>query len=374
MSSLALGTFAVGTDAFVVAGFLPTMSTDLDVSVAVAGQSVTVFAVAYAVLSPVLASLTATIPRRRLLVLALSVLALASLGSALAPTFAVLMATRIVAAAGAAAYTPNAGAAAATLVPLEKRGRALALVVSGLTIATALGVPLGTVAARVMGWRLALAAVALLCAAIAVLLLLLLPRLDGGAPVPLRARFAVLRNPTVRTLLPVTILGMTAAYTAYAYAVPAFASVGIPADGSPWILFAYGVGAVIGAQTSGRLADRYGGTRILIAGYAVMACGLAAFGALSASSLVVPALVAVLALVWGASSWCQSPPLQLRLINAAPEQASLVIAFNASSIYIGIGTGTAIGGLAGAANVPAMFLTGAAIAVVTGAWVLATRD
>src|SRR5699024_7632379 len=130
-----------------------------------------------------------------------------------------------------------------------------------------------------------------------------------------------------------TILGMTAAYTAYAYAVPAFVAVGIPADGSPWMLLAYGVGAVIGAQSSGRLADRYGGTRVLIAGYTVMTLGLAAFGTLAATPLVIPPLVALLALTWGASSWCQSPPLQLRLIDAAPEHASLVIAFNASSIY-----------------------------------------
>ncbi|NUR91732.1 MAG: MFS transporter, partial [Nonomuraea sp.] len=88
--TLALGTFAVGTDAFVVAGFLPAMAADLGVSPAAAGQSVTVFAVAYAAGSPILATLTARLPRRTLLVAALAVLGLANLGSALAPSLAVL--------------------------------------------------------------------------------------------------------------------------------------------------------------------------------------------------------------------------------------------------------------------------------------------
>ena len=129
---LATGTFAVGTDAFVVTGFLPKMARTLDVSPQAAGQSVTVFAVAYAVLSPVLATLTARVPRRVLLVCALVVLGLANIGSALAPSYGVLVATRVLAAFGAASYTPNAGAAAAALVQPAQRARALAIVLGGL--------------------------------------------------------------------------------------------------------------------------------------------------------------------------------------------------------------------------------------------------
>src|SRR5690348_6008651 len=113
---LALGTFAVGTDAFIVAGFLPAMARTLHVSAGAAGQSVTVFAVAYAVLAPVLATATARLPRRSLLVGALVVLGLANLASALAPDLPLLIASRVLAAAGAAVYTPGAGAVSAALV------------------------------------------------------------------------------------------------------------------------------------------------------------------------------------------------------------------------------------------------------------------
>lgn len=369
---LALGTFAVGTDAFVVAGFLPQMAGELRVSEAAAGASVTVFAICYAVFSPVLASATATVPRRRLLVAALLVLGLANLGTALAPNFAVLIASRVLAALGAAAYTPNAGAVASSLVPQERRGRALALVVSGLTVATAIGVPLGGLASRVMGWRTALGLVALLCVLIGIGLAVLLPALAGGARVPLAARLAVLRNPGVRVILPVTAFGMAAAYTAYAYAIPAFGAVGIRTEAVQWMLFLYGLGAVVGAQSSGRLTDRFGGTRVLIVGYAVMAVTLAALGSLSLSNATLPVLVGALAFAWGASSWCQTPPQQHRLVAAAPNQAPLVIALNSSGIYLGIGLGTLIGGLAGTENATWMFYSGATIAVITAAFLITT--
>ena len=369
---LALGTFAVGTDAFVVAGFLPQMAGELDVSEAAAGTSVTVFAICYAVFSPMLASITATVPRRRLLVAALLVLGLANLGTALAPNFAILIASRVLAAMGAAAYTPNAGAVASSLVVAERRGRALALVVSGLTVATAIGVPLGGLASRIMGWRMALGLVALLCALIGLGLAILLPALAAGARVPLGTRLAVLRNPGVRLILPVTALGMASAYTAYAYAIPAFAAVGISVGSVQWMLFSYGIGAVIGAQSAGRLTDRFGGTRVLVVGYAVMAATLAALGSLSLSSVILPALVSALAFTWGASSWCQTPAQQHRLVEAAPHEAPLVIALNSSGIYIGIGLGTLIGGLAGAENATWMFFSGAVLAVLTATFLIST--
>lgn len=373
VSLLALGTFAVGTDAFVVAGFLPEMAGELGVTEATAGYSVTVFAICYAVFSPLLATVTATAPRRRLLVAALVVLGLANLGTALAPGFALLMISRVLAALGAAAYTPNAGAAASSLVSEERRGRALALVVSGLTVATAIGVPLGNIVSRFMGWRVALGLVAILCLLIGAALALLLPKLAGGNRVPLAERLSVLRKPGVRLILPVTVLGMAAAYTAYAYAIPAFDAVGISPDAAQWMLFLYGVGAVAGAQSSGRLTDRFGGTKVLIVGYSLMVCTLLTFGSLSLTEVIPPVLIGALVFTWGASSWCQTPPQQHRLIAVAPGEAPLVIALNSSGIYIGIGVGTFIGGLAGSGNATWMFFSGAAIAAITAVFLLSTR-
>ncbi|HUR04075.1 MAG TPA: MFS transporter [Nonomuraea sp.] len=374
MLLLALGTFAVGTDAFVLAGFLPATAADLNVSTASAGQAVTAFAVAYAVLAPIVATTTARVPRRPLLVAALLVLGLANLGSALAPDFPLLIVSRIVAAAGAAAFTPNAGGVAASLVSPQRRGRALAVVVGGLTVATAVGVPLGDAAGHWMGWRQALGLVAALCLLIAAGLGILLPALPANSAVALRTRLSVLGNRTVRAILPLTVIGMAAAYTVYAYVVPALQAVGISPAASMWMLSLYGLGAVAGNWASGQATDRWGSIRVLRTGYLAMAASLALLGTMAATQTHAPALVGLLALIWGASSWCQTPAQQHRLIAVAAEQASLVIALNSSAIYLGIGAGTLLGGLTTTSGPVTMYLTGAALAVVAVAYLLATRN
>ncbi|MFJ9772418.1 MFS transporter [Kitasatospora sp. NPDC101157] len=361
---LALGTFAVGTDAFVVAGFLPSMAGDLHVSPATAGQSVTVFAAAYALLSPVLATLLARLPRRTLLTAALTTLGLANLGSALAPSMAVLLASRVVAAVGAAAYTPNAGAVSASLVRPELRARALAVVIGGLTAATALGVPLGNAAGHWFGWRTALGVVAGLCLLVALVLRTVMPQLPGNARVPLRTRLAVLRRPAVLAVLPLTVLGMGASYTAYAYSVPVLGAVGVPERSVLWMLFLYGLGAVVGNLGAGWATDRFGSPAVLTAGYATMAAALGALAWLAALNGRVVPPVGLLVLLWGASSWCQTPAQQHRLIEAAPQEAPLVVSLNSSAIYVGIGLGTLLGGATLGSGAGAVYGLGAGLAVL----------
>ncbi|KJS62115.1 MFS transporter [Streptomyces rubellomurinus] len=370
---LALGTFAVGTDAFVVAGFLPSMAKDLHVSSATAGQSITVFAAAYAILSPVLATLLARLPRRTLLIGALFTLGIANLGSALAPNMAVLIISRILAAAGAASYTPNAGAVSASLVRPELRARALAVVIGGLTIATALGVPLGNAASHWFGWRTALGIVAGLCLFVAVILRLIMPWLPGAARVPLRTRMAVLRRPAVLAVLPLTVLGMCATYVPYAYAVPMLDAVQIPESGVLWMLFLYGIGAVIGNLAAGHATDRWGSTNVLIVGCAVMAVALGALAWLASTDADVKPLVGLLCMLWGGSSWSQTPPQQHRLIEVAPQEAPLVISLNSSGIYLGIGLGSIIGGAALGAGATTVYGLASGIGALALLFLLFTR-
>src|SRR5690242_18604078 len=119
---LALGTFAIGTEGFMIAGILPAMAADLDVSVAMAGHLVTCFALVYAISAPLTAVATATLPRKRVLALAIAAFALANLLAAAAPNYAWLMASRVLLALSAAAFTPSATGTAAMIAPPEKRG------------------------------------------------------------------------------------------------------------------------------------------------------------------------------------------------------------------------------------------------------------
>ncbi|WP_222871794.1 MFS transporter [Nonomuraea sp. PA05] len=370
---LGLGTFAVGTDAYVVAGFLPAMARSLQVTESAAGQSATVFAVAYAVLSPVLATFTARVPRRALLTGALTVLALANLGSALAPDYPVLIVTRVLAAAGAAAFTPNAGAVAAAMAAPHQRARALAVVIGGLTVATALGVPLGNLADRTLNWRIALGLVAALCALCAAGVLAVLPALPGSPSVPLRTRLHALRHPGVLAVLPLTLLGMMASYGLYAYAVPLLHALGATPESEMWLLFLYGAGAVAGNLVAGSAADRYGPVRVLSVGYAALTLTLAAFTwATGAGSHLLP-VAALLMAAWGASTWFQTPAQQLRLISAAPQETAVVVGLNGSVLYLGIALGTALGGLLLPVGAPVALGVSAALAACSLLYLAATR-
>jgi predicted MFS family arabinose efflux permease len=370
---LALGTFAIGTDAFIVAGFLPSMADTLHVSTAAAGQSVTVFAAAYAVLAPVLATTTARVPRRTLLVAALILLGLANLGSALAPNLTTLIATRVLAAAGAAVYTPGASAVSAALVRPELRARALAIVVGGLSAATALSVPLGVLAGRWLGWRPTLGAVAGLCLLAGVGVSCVMPATPGEPRVPLRTRIALVRRPAVLAVLALTVLGMAAGYTLYAYSVPILGGVGIRQSSAFVMLFLYGVGATLGSAVSGYATDRWGSVRVLIVGYLGLANVLAVLGCIAAAGGLAPeAAVGALVMVWGACTWTQTPAQQHRLIAAAPREAPLVVSLNASAIYLGIGAGTALGGLALAGGPAAVYGTGTAVALAAALFLTLT--
>jgi predicted MFS family arabinose efflux permease len=341
--TLALGTLAVGTDVFIVAGFLPAMAESLEVSAANAGQSVTVFAMTFAILAPVLAAVTARIPRRLLLVGSLLILCLANVGTALSPVLPVLLATRVLAAIGAAMYTPGATAVSAVHVRPEQRARALAMVGSGLALSTAVGVPLGALISGWMGWRTALLMLAAAFLVVAAILYFLLPGLPPNQPIGLKARLAVLRRSNAALVLPLTVLGMAASYLPYTYSAPALRVLGVAEAGLPAILFLYGAGSISGNLVTGVATDRYGPVPVLRVCYAVMSLSLAAIwfiGVTDAASIVAAGAASFF---WGASTWMQTPAQQQRLITAAPSEGPLLMALQSSAIYVGIGLGTAVG-------------------------------
>ncbi|WKX71036.1 MFS transporter [Streptomyces sp. XD-27] len=341
---LALGTFAVGTDTMVTAGILGLVARDLDVSVPAAGQMVTVFALSYALLAPVLAALTSRWPRRRLLLTALTVFTAGNALSALAPTYELLLATRVLAAAGAALYTPTASAVATAIVPPERRGRALATILGGMTVATALGVPLGTWLGR-GDWRLTMWLVVVLGAVAFAGLALLLRELPAPAAAPsLRERLTPLRDRRVLGAAATTFVYFLAFNSVYIYLATAMR----PATGGDsgrlsLILLASGIASVAGTWIGGRAVDRLGVRTVLLTGSAVAA---AAFTSLpwAAQSMPGALVYAVLAPIAG---WSVSIALPHRLASLAPANAPLLLSLNSSALYLGM----AAGGAAGSASI-----------------------
>ncbi|MFL6128424.1 MAG: MFS transporter [Mycobacteriales bacterium] len=342
------GAVVIGTDAYIVAGLLPDMAAGLGASEAAAGQTVTAFALTYALLSPVLAAATARLPRHRLLVVGLGVLAVANLAVALAGNLGVAMLARIVAGAGAALYTPTAISVSAGLVPESRRGLALSVVPGGLTVATVLGVPLGTVVGQQFSWRVTLAGVSALAVLALVAVLVAVPATPLEPAVPLRDRLLAIRRRGVPVTLAVTVLGVGGSYAVYTYASSVLQrGLGVAAGAVSLLLFAYGLGAIAGTVLAGLGVDRFGPRRTLLAAFVIEVLALALLWALGLGGgpgRSWPA--AVVAVAWGAGTWMQAPPQQARLIASAPQLGRLLLALNASAIYVGIGLGGVVGGLA----------------------------
>ncbi|MDM0078514.1 MFS transporter [Variovorax sp. J2P1-59] len=312
--------------------------------------------------------------RRRLLVCSLVLLGIANFASALSWSLGMLVVTRVAAAACAAAYTPNAGAVAAALAGPQTRARALAVVIGGLTLATALGVPIGHAVSAALSWRASLALVGVLSLVAATGVFFLMPSVPGGTKVTLLQRLAALRRPRVLLILPLTVLGMAACYTPYAFTSDLLDALRVPDSALTFMLFAYGAGAFIGNYLSGRGTDGVGPVPILAGTYGLMTASL---GILAWFGIAQPPetslLLAFMMACWGASSWAQSPAQQHRLIASAPEESSLVVALNSSCIYLGMSIGTAIGGqlIGHGASVP--LTCGAALAALAFVYLLFTN-
>ena len=337
---LAVVTFAVGTDSLVIAGLLPAIAGDLRVSVSTAGQLVTVFALTYAFAAPVLAAVTGNLDRRTLLLTALGVFVAGNVLAASSGEFGLVMAARVISALGSAVLTSVAMAAATVVAPAEQRGRALALVTGGTTVATTLGVPIGTLIGgadwRITMWSVAgLGTVAWICLAVA------MPKIELSAT-RLRDRLAPLRDPGVLGILAVTFMILTSGYILYTYIGPVMSGA---TGGAAWaltaILVAYGVGSILGNVVSGHVTDRFSPVRVLLVGLVVLVVTLAVTPLAGVS---VPTAM-LWATVWGVAGWLTGLPQQHRLVSRAPQSAPILLGLNVSVLQLGIATGGGIGGL-----------------------------
>ena len=375
--ALALGTFAVGTEGFMIAALLPTISQSMSVSIQAAGQLVTVFALVYALSSPVLTALTASLSRRSVLLLALGVFVIANCLAAVAPNYSSLVGARALLALAAGVYVPNANALAGTLAAPQHRGRALAIVNGGITVAIAIGVPLGAFVGAHLGWRATFVGVAALSVLAMAVLTLRLPRdLVVAAPASLRARLAVIGAPAALPTLLTTTMWAVAAYAVYTYIAPYLsATAGLSPGQIGWVLVAYGVAALAGVVLGGAGVDRVGPRTVQAIALPLMA---AAFVGLTIIGVVRGAYAGAIlgaVVVWGISAWSFFPAQQSRLIAVAGLASTpVILSLNASFMYLGFAGGAVLGSLViGALGIAWIGMAGAvslaaAIAMSRFAW------
>lgn len=337
---LAACNLVIGTGAFLIAGLLEPVSQALQVSVPAAGQSMTAYALATAVLAPVLLMATGGWRRKHALLLSLGLFTLGNAVCALAPSLPVLLAGRVLMGMGAI-FTPIAAGIAIALVPMQRRGAALSLVFLGMSLSYAIGVPLGAWLGLEHGWAFPVVAIA---AAGALAMAVVAWRVPAAIDAP-GARFAGLGSLLLRAdvawALGLTLLYFVAIFCVFSYIGPVLQALHpMPASHFSLVLALFGLSGAVGTVVGGWANDRFGAHRTLLVQLLVLAACMALLP-LAAGRL---ALIVALLLAWGVAGFGMMTPQQSRLATLAPAQAPLLMSLNSSMLYVGTALGAAVGG------------------------------
>lgn len=344
---LALGAFCIGTATFVTAPLLPAIAAELGVTVPTAGHLVSLYALTYAVGSPVLSTLLGNRDRKTLLVAALSMFAAAALLASAAQSFTQLMLVQALLALAAGVFMPAATGVAAMLVVPDKRGRAISVIISGLSVSMALGVPIGSMIGGLTHWRVAFVLIAVAGVIGVAGLIAGLPRRLPRGSATLSERVAVARRPDVLSALAVTFLWATGVFSFYTFVAPFLTSVGFARSSVPLILFAFGIAGWLGTIFGGRLTDRRGAVTTLSLALAVLALSYLVFGTAGVSGTSSAAMASVIVgfVIGGVAGWAFHPAQTARLVQQAPDAAVVSLSLNQSALYFGTAAGSAFGAL-----------------------------
>jgi DHA1 family inner membrane transport protein len=345
--ALALAAFAIGTSEFVIMGLLPDLARDLHVTIPSAGLLVTGYAMGVVIGAPILAMATARLPRRAALLGLIATYAVGNLLCAVAPSYALLMTARVLTALCHGAFFGIGSVVAADLVPREKRGQAIAIMFSGLTLANVLGVPGGTALGQLAGWRAAFWCVVGIAVAATAAIAWAVPRLPKPETADLLAEFRVLGKPQVILAMLSSVLLSASLFSVFTYITPMLEGVThVSPRTVTWLLLLFGVGITAGNLLGGRLGDWR-----LMPSIAGVQAGLIV--TLFVLTLTLPDLVPVAAtiLVWGVLTFAVATPLQMRVVDTAPEAPNLVATLNQGAFNLGNATGAWFGGAAISAGV-----------------------
>ena len=353
--ALALGGFAIGATEFVAMGLLPNLAADLlpglyasspEAANAQVGWLISAYALGVVVGAPTIAAAAARWPRKQLLLALLAAFTLATIASALLPSFGLVLVARFVAALPHGAYFGIASLVAAELMGPGKRARGVAIVLSGLTIANVIGVPSITWLGQVAGWRVAYIAVAALFAVTFVAVIVAVPFQNGNPGATMRSELKAFGRLQVWLALLIGAVGFGGLFAVYTYVAPLVIEItGLPAMAVPLVLVVVGLGMTAGNFVGGALADR-SVRRTMYTFFGVM---LGALLLLALSAQTLPGLLIGVFLVGGAAS-ALSPTIQTRLMDVAHDSQSIAAALNHSALNLGNALGAYLGGVVVAAG------------------------
>lgn len=365
--ALAISAFAIGTTEFIVTGLLPQIAGDLAVDIPTAGLLVTGYALGVAIGAPLITAGVTRLRRKPVLLGLMGLFILGNALSALAPTYALMMGGRIVASLCHGAFFGVGSIVAAGLVAPQRRAAAIAMMLTGLTVANVLGVPLGTAVGQAFGWRVTFWVVALLGVVSAVGILALVPNGPADPTASLRAELAAFRRPQVWLALGMTALGFGGVFASFTYVAPMMTELaGYPAGAITWLVLLFGLGLVGGNFVGARAADR-----ALMPSLIVLLALLAAVLATFTITVHQPVAAAVTLFLVGFLAFAAAPGFQSRAIDAAGSAGTLASAANIAAFNLGNAIGAWLGGLVITAGLGLAAPNLAAAAMAAGGLVIA---
>ncbi|MBC9716528.1 MFS transporter [Streptomyces sp. TRM66268-LWL] len=339
--TLGVAVFALGTAEFMLSGLLPEIARDMDVTIPQAGLLISAFAIGMVVGAPLLAVATLRLPRRTTLITLISVFGLGQIMGALAPSYEILFASRVIAALACAGFWAVGAAVAIAMVDLGQRARAMAVMIGGLSVANVLGVPAGAFLGETLGWRSAFWAVAVSSAIALVGVVMLIPRIPLPEQKPqLRRELAIYKDRAVWLQIALIALAAGGVFCTFSYLAPLLTDVaGLDSHWVPWVLGLFGVGALIGTAVGGRIADAhlFG---VMFSGIAASTVFLGAFALFAGSAVAVVALSFLL----GFSAFYTAPALNARMFNLAGAAPTLAGATTTAAFNLGNTGGPWLGG------------------------------
>lgn len=358
--ALAAGAFGIGVTEFAPMGLLPVIATDLGVTIPTAGLLISAYALGVMLGAPLMTLTTGRVPRRALLIGLVAIFTVGNLLSAVADSYGLLLAARVVTSLNHGAFFGVGSIVAAGLVPPNRQAGAVAAMFMGLTIANVVGVPLATWAGDVLGWRASFWGIAAIGVLVMAALRLTLPQLPAPTGGDMAAELRVLGRGPVLAALALTVIGSSAMFTVFTYIAPILreqthASLGFVTA----MLVTYGLGLTVGNWLGGKFADK-SVDRTLIVTLAALSVLLIAFAV--AMPFAVP--TSILIFLWGIASFALVPPLQVRVMTAASDAPNLASSMNIGAFNLGNAIGAAVGGMviAGGLGYPAVSLAGAVAA------------
>lgn len=342
--SLFLASFCIGTTEFMIAGLLPAISTDLGVSIPTAGLLVSGYAIGVAVGGPIVGLALTPLQRKQGILAVMAIFILGHLWCALAANYGLLLAGRLVISLSHGSFFGMAVIVASSLVPPDRSGRAVALIVAGITVANILGVPGGTAIGQAFGWRSTFYVLGTLGLAATAAMAVLLPSqsTDRSRAPTFAAQFRALGNQEVYMTFLVIIAIMITFWSLFTFVAPLLINVsGLQADYVPALLLLFGVGATIGAFAGGRLADRW--PRQLLAW--IFPAQIAVFALVLVTSGNAPVMAVVL-FILGIVTFAPNAAIVNRLLRGAAEAPELASTLMSTVFNIGIASGAYLGALA----------------------------